>query len=128
MPLATFTKAEIRAIADAYSAISYETECTNWSDAPMWRDALKLERPQRDSIHTAKALLVQSFAAGMNGAVTARDLHGMARGCMFATVLGAGMGPRFGGAKLDGLRTLFQAAEAAYSAHMTRYLASLRAA
>jgi hypothetical protein len=124
----TFTKAEIRAIADAYSAISYETECTNWSDAPMWRDALKLERPQRDDVHTAKALLVQSYAAGMNHAIPAGDLHGMARGCIFATILGAGMVRRFDQAKLNELNGKFIDAERAYSAHMARYLASLQAA
>ena len=122
----TFTRAEIKAISDAYSAITYETECTNWSDAPMWRDALKMERPQRDSIHMAKALLVQSFAAGMNHPIPAGDLYGTARGCIFAMILGAGMVRRFNLAKLEALNALFKTAEAAYSAHMARYLASLR--
>jgi hypothetical protein len=127
MPNATdYTAKEKAAINTAYSAITYETECTNWSDAPLWRDALKLERPQRNTVTDAKALLVSSFAAGMNHAVSAGDLYGMARGCTFATILGAGMVRRFDLAKLDAMNALFTACAAAYEAQTRRYLDSLR--
>lgn len=92
--MTAYTKAETAAINRAYQAISHLCQCTNWSDAPAWREAEKLERRQvADSAlpasTAARAMICRAWAEGLDTPETpARNLYWIRPGYLAAFLLG----------------------------------------
>lgn len=83
-----YTNAEKRAIDKAFDACLAIAECDHTAER-MLRDALAMERRERRSITTAKALIVSSIANHRPQIGTIAGLFGVARGLQLAYILGA---------------------------------------
>lgn len=124
------TNKERDAINSAYHEIVYAAECCDWKAPQMLREALKMEKRERSSVTTAKALQVRCFYEGWKApkSINAQGLYAMAQGCIMATIAGAGLRGRLDRIHRDGranraypdLRKL-RAAIAAHDAALERY-------
>lgn len=87
--MATYTKAERAAINAAFGKIAYLCNCTNWSDTPQLREALKLERRETGDTVTARAMVVKAWHEGATNPDTpARAIYYVRPGYQRAFMLG----------------------------------------
>ena len=87
--MAAFTKAERNAIEQAWLSITRICESTNWSDAPQFREAVRLERKETRDATAAKAMACKAWFEGFgNPDKPARDLYWIRPGYLSAMLLG----------------------------------------
>ena len=89
-----YTAQEKRAIDQAYQAISSLCDCTNWSDAPIWREVTKTERADMasdcpDKTTWARAIVCKAWLEGLNNPdMSARQIYWIRPSYMRAFMLG----------------------------------------
>lgn len=115
--MAIHTSGETRTIEDAWRYLLFLAESDYLAESTLL-DALKMERPHRDNLATCKALLVTSAAQGMlrNGPRVG-EIFGLARGCLLATVVGAGIKKRGANSTPANVRKFRKLARAAHDAN-----------
>lgn len=128
-----FTPTEATAINAAWRAVKRLCECTNWSDAPAWREAERLERKQgagdwRGPLLTtwARAMICKAWLEGLeNPDRPARALFFVRAGYLSAFLLGVRhaierAGTDYNGPMVTEAAELCRAAVAANDAHTRR--------
>jgi len=121
-----FTKSERTAIDAAFYAISDLCDCTNWSDAPALKAALKLERQQVGDTTAARAMVCAAWSRGASNAdVAAREIFHLRPGYLAALMLGVSHAVEraandYTGPKVSAARALCVDAAAANDAHTAR--------
>lgn len=121
-----FTAPERKAIDAAYRALAYLCDCTDWSDAPALREALKLERAQTGNATAAKAMVCKAWAEGLdNPDKPASAFYWIRPGYLRAFLMGVGHKVRraddsYTGPMVAEARELCVAAIAANDAHTAR--------
>lgn len=91
-----YTKQEAASINDAWRALEYLCSCTNWSDTPALKDALKLEKQQAASdepspLVWARAMVLKAWLKGIdNPNDRARHFYHVRPGYLRAFLLGVG--------------------------------------
>ena len=82
-------KKQAKAINDAYSAIRYLSQTTNWTDNSAWQEALRLERKQGLATIHAKGNCVKAWVRGATQPdKPASDLYFIREGYLKALLLG----------------------------------------
>jgi len=82
-------KQQTKAINDAWSAIAYLSQTTNWTDNGAWKDALRLERKQGLTTIEAKGNCVKAWLKGATAPdKPASDLYFIREGYLKALLLG----------------------------------------
>lgn len=91
-----YRRAEARDINDAWAhLVDAASSMDMGTGATLLRDALACERRERSSTLAARALICREVAEAIAlCGDRARDLYGMARGCLLARVLGHGIRDR----------------------------------
>ena len=120
--MTAFTKAEREAIDKAWRAITYICDTTNWSDAPQFREAVKLERKETKDATAAKAMACKAWHEGFtNPDRPLREVYWIRPGYMSAMMLGVRHAhERADHSHIPDAVTLCPAAIAANDAHTSR--------
>ena len=127
-----YTAAERRQINAAFDEVARMMDATGHSEPHRLRDALRIERRERQDVTLAKALIVRGFAEGMDTDPRASSLMCYSEGIATAVILGADHGRRRRGgvvglfdptpADRDLLPRLIAEASSAHNAYMGRGL------
>lgn len=129
--MTTYTNEECAAINAAWQAISHLCSCTNWSDGPQWKEALRLERQQaasdeRQKTVWARAMICKGWLEGMEAPdKPASEIFWIRPGYLQALFLGVRhsverKGTDHCGPMVDEAAGLCRAAIAANDAHTRR--------
>lgn len=129
--MANYTKPECAAINAAWQEVRHLCGCTNWGDAPAWREAEKLERRQvGDSASpasvAARAMICKAWLEGLEAPETpASKLYHIRPGYRDALFLGVRhaiehRGDDYTGPMVEAAAELCRAAVAANEAHTRR--------
>lgn len=122
----SYTAAEKKAIGTAFAFITGMVDGLGRGNPRRLQEALRYERRERSCMATAKALIVEGFANGLENDPRASEIACISEGIATATIMGAGC-RRYGAVSVGHLRVYSEPAKAAHEARMARGIAAARA-